>query len=266
VTDASLPALVLAGLGLAVLLMSMTWAVAMGVRNVSLVDVAWSLLFTPLAWLYIWVGGHDGPRQLLLAAMASVWSVRLGWHLLVRVVADHPREDSRYEQLRRDWAGTRVNARFFWFFQFQAIAAVVLSAPLVAVALYPATHVGGIHVAGLMVWLMGVVGEGVADWQLARFRARPGSRGEVCREGLWRYSRHPNYFFEWLVWCGYAVYALGSPGGWAALYAPALMLFILLKVTGVPTSEAASLRSRGEKYRAYQRVTSRFVPWFPRAV
>ena len=245
--------------------MSMSWVVATRVHNVSLVDVAWSLLFTPLAWLYIWVGGHDGPRQLLLAAMVTVWSVRLGWHLLVRIVADHPREDSRYEQLRRSWAGTRVNARFFWFFQAQAVAAVALSGPLMAVALDPAVRVAGLHVAALMLWFTGVVGEGVADWQLARFRARPGNRGEVCREGLWRYSRHPNYFFEWIVWCGYGVYALGSPAGWATLYAPALMLFILLKVTGVPTSEAASLRSRGEKYRAYQRVTSRFVPWFPRA-
>lgn len=263
-TDVSLPALLLSGLVLSVAVMSAVWALAMRVGNVSLVDVAWSLLFTPLAWLFLWIGGHDGARQLLLAGMVTAWSVRLGWHLLVRVVADHPREDSRYEQLRRAWAGTRVSARFFWFFQFQAVAAVVLAAPVVAVALDPSTRIGMLQAAGLGVWLAGLAGEAVADWQLARFRSRPASRGEVCREGLWRYSRHPNYFFEWVVWCGYGLYALGSPGGWVALYAPLLMLYILLRVTGVPTSEAAALRSRGEKYREYQRTTSAFVPWFPR--
>ena len=256
--------LALAGLGLSALWMSLAWLLAMRVRNVSLVDVAWSFLFTPLVWSYLWVTGQDGPRQTVLALAVTAWSVRLGWHLLVRVAADHPREDSRYEQLRRDWAGTRLSARFFAFFQFQALAAVVLSAPMVAVAMDPGSGFGAVQQIGAGLWLLGIAGESLADRQLARFRARPGTRGEVCQEGLWRYSRHPNYFFEWVVWCGFGVYALGSPGGWIALYAPALMLFILLRVTGVPTSESASLRSRGDKYRAYQRSTSVFVPWFPR--
>jgi steroid 5-alpha reductase family enzyme len=264
VTEVSLFILPASGLLLAAAVMSVVWAGSMTVRNASFVDVAWAFLFSLLAWQYLWITGHDGPRQLLLAAMTTGWSIRLAWHLLVRVVADHPREDSRYAQLRRDWHGTAIAARFFWFFQLQAVAAVLLSAPVIAVALDPATVVGPMQLSGAALWLIGVIGEAVADRQLARFRARPDSRGEVCREGLWRYSRHPNYFFEWVVWCGFGLYAAGSPGGWLALYAPVLMLIILLKVTGVPTSEAASLRSRGEKYRAYQRTTSSFVPWFPR--
>ncbi len=264
-TAVSLPALLLSGLLLASLVMAVTWAIAERVRNASLVDVAWSFLFTPLVWLYVWVGGQDGPRQILMATLVSIWSLRLGWHLLVRVMADHPREDSRYEQLRRDWAGTRVSARFFWFFQAQALAAVGLTGPMAVVAADPAMPIGAVQVAGALVWLAGVLGEGVADWQLARFRSHAGNRGEVCREGLWKYSRHPNYFFEWMVWCGFFVVALGSPGGVPTVYAPLLMLYILLAVTGVPTSEAASLRSRGDKYRDYQRTTSVFVPWFRRA-
>lgn len=264
VTDVSVLMLIASGLLLSASVMVLVWAASTAVQNASFVDVGWSFLFTLLAWQYLWLTGNDGARQLLLAAMTTVWSVRLGWHLLVRVLSDHPREDSRYAQLRRDWHGTAIAGRFFWFFQFQAVAAVVLSAPLVAVASDPAAAIGVVQLSAAALWLVGLTGEAVADRQLARFRARPENRGEVCREGLWRYSRHPNYFFEWVVWCGFGVYAAGSPGGWPALYAPVLMLIILLKVTGVPTSEAASLRSRGDKYRAYQRTTSAFVPWFPR--
>jgi steroid 5-alpha reductase family enzyme len=264
VTVVSLPALLLSGLALALVVMTLAWLLAERVRNASLVDVAWSFLFTPLVWLYVWVGGQDGPRQILMATLVSVWSLRLGWHLMVRVMADHPREDSRYEQLRRDWSGTRVSLRFFWFFQAQALAAVGLTGPMAVVAADSEMSIGSLQLAGAALWLFGVLGEGVADWQLSRFRSHPRNHGEVCREGLWRYSRHPNYFFEWVVWCGFFVVALGSPGGVPTIYAPLLVLYILLAVTGVPTSEAASLRSRGDKYRAYQRTTSVFVPWFPR--
>lgn len=102
----------------------------------------------------------------------------------------------------------------------------------------------------------------LADRQLARFRADPANKGKVCQAGLWNYSRHPNYFFEWLVWVGYAVFALGSPWGWLGLIAPALMLHFLLNVTGIPMTEELSLKSKGDAYRAYQRTTSAFVPWF----
>ena len=118
---------------------------------------------------------------------------------------------------------------------------------------------------GVAIWAIGVAGEAVADAQLARFRADPGHRGRTCRAGLWRYSRHPNYFFEWLTWWAYVAIAWGAPHGWVALFGPAVMLLFLFKVTGIPYTEAQALRSRGDDYRAYQRTTSAFVPWFPRA-
>jgi steroid 5-alpha reductase family enzyme len=109
-----------------------------------------------------------------------------------------------------------------------------------------------------------MLGESVADAQLNRFRANPANKGKTCRVGLWNFSRHPNYFCEWLVWVGYFVYALGSPGGWMAVYAPALMYLFLTRVTGIKATEEHALRSRGEDYRQYQRTTNAFFPWFPR--
>lgn len=109
------------------------------------------------------------------------------------------------------------------------------------------------------------MGESVADRQLDRFRRDPANKGRVCRVGLWRVSRHPNYFFEWLLWVAYFTFALASPGGWLTAYCPALMLYFLFRVTGIPTTEAQALRSRGDDYRECQRTTSAFVPWFRRA-
>ena len=110
----------------------------------------------------------------------------------------------------------------------------------------------------------GIVFEAVADWQLARFQRVPSLRGQVMDRGLWRYSRHPNYFFEWSAWLGFALLATSTPYGWIAWFAPAVMLYLLFKVTGIPATEAQALRSRGADYREYQRTTSVFVPWFPR--
>lgn len=113
--------------------------------------------------------------------------------------------------------------------------------------------------------MVALAGEALADRQLAAFKADPGSRGRACRAGLWRYSRHPNYFLEWLVWVAYAAFALTSPWGWTSAYAPLLMLFFLLRVTGIPMAEEQALRSRGADYREYQRTTSALFPWFPKA-
>jgi steroid 5-alpha reductase family enzyme len=195
--------------------------------------------------------------------MVTAWSLRLTVYLARRVAALHPEEDARYQDLRKAWAG-RLDLRFFVFFQAQALAAVIFSAPHAIAAVDPTPDLGPLELSGIALWLCGLAGESLADYQLARFKADPGRRGQVCRAGLWNYSRHPNYFFEWLVWCGFAVFALGSPYGALGLVAPALMLYTLLKVTGIPATEEAAVKRRGDAYRAYQRTTSAFVPWFPR--
>jgi steroid 5-alpha reductase family enzyme len=120
-------------------------------------------------------------------------------------------------------------------------------------------------IAGLILWLIGLTTEAIADAQLRRFKSQPTNRGQVCDRGLWRYSRHPNFFGEWLMWCAYALIASSAPDGYWAWFAPALMLLLITRVSGIPPTEAQSLRSRGDAYRAYQRRTSAFVPLPPRA-
>ena len=242
------------------LVMTAVWVTAVRMRNAGIVDVAWSANFTLLAGLYASVGGGLPARRLLIAIMTTVWSLRLAAHLYLRVRGDHPAEDGRYRQLRQHWA-PHADRRFFWFFQLQGALNVLLSLPMLLPALNPQPRITPLEWAGLALWTVALAGESVADRQLSRFRRDPANRGRTCRFGLWRWSRHPNYFFEWLVWVAYFVFALASPGGWVTVYSPLLMLYFLFRITGIPATEAQALRSRGDDYREYQRTTSAFAPW-----
>jgi cyclopropane-fatty-acyl-phospholipid synthase len=243
-------------------LMLLLWLLHLRLGNAAVVDPGWAASLALLGVLYALRGGGDPWRATLIAAMAAVWGVRLALHLLFSRVLGRP-EEGRYVALRQAWGG-RVAFKFLLFFQFQALIAVVLSVPLLLSALNPAPGLGGFEYAGLLMWGIGLAGEAAADRQLERFKSDPANRGRTCQVGLWRFSRHPNYFFEWLVWVGFAVFALGSPYGSLGLLAPLLMLYFLLRVTGIPATEAQALRTRGEEYRRYQQSTSAFVPWFPK--
>jgi len=239
------------------------WLLHVRIRNASIVDVAWSAGIGILAVLYAAVGTGDPARRTIAAAMGGVWSARLALYL-ARRVAGAP-EDARYQALRERWGGNTV-LKFLWFFLFQGILDVVLAVPFLLVSLNAVPGLGGFEIAGIGLWLVAVTGEAVADAQLKRFKADPANRGGICDRGLWRYSRHPNYFFEWLVWCAVALFALGTPWGWVSIACPAMMLHFLLRVTGIPMTEEHMLRTRGDAFRAYQRRTSAFVPLPPRGV
>lgn len=150
----------------------------------------------------------------------------------------------------------------FGFFQVQGVLLVVLSVPFLLACLNGQVGLSPLEYIGVVIWLMALTGESLADHQLKRFRANPANKGRVCQAGLWHYSRHPNYFFEWLVWVAFFVFAAASQWGWVTIYCPALMLFFLLKVTGIPMTEELSVKNKGDEYHAYQRSTSAFVPWF----
>ena len=142
-----------------------------------------------------------------------------------------------------------------------------LSIPAFVIASNPTASFSPWELVGLAVWALGYVIESVADSQKMLFLQRMSAAGEkdrVCDVGLWRYSRHPNYFFEWLIWVAFFVFALGSPWGWLALIGPASILYLLLRVTGIPLTEEQSIRSKGDAYRRYQQTTSAFIPWFPK--
>jgi steroid 5-alpha reductase family enzyme len=252
-------------LAIAVTGFAVTWAISVRIGNYGLLDVAWSYGVAVLAPLYAWTApaAAEGAvlRKWLLVAIGVAWSVRLGTHILVRVVRHHPAEDPRYQTLRRRWPGP---LRFLGFFELQAALVVIFSLPFLLVSFNTAPAFAPLEIAGLATAIVALVGEAVADLQLQRFKRDPANAGKVCQAGLWHYSRHPNYFFESLIWWAFFLVALDAPHGWMTVACPLLMLYFLFQVTGIPLTEEHALRGKGAAYREYQRTTSAFVPWFRR--
>lgn len=243
-------------------MMLVLWLIHFPLRNASIVDPGWAAGVALLAIIYAVLGGGYRVRSLLIASMAAIWGFRLALYLLSTRVIGHP-EEGRYVQLRREW-GSNISLKFLAFFEFQALLCILLSVPFLAAASNSEARLSAIEWAGFAVWMIAFSGEAASDAQLHAFKSDPANRGKTCRVGLWRYSRHPNYFFEWLIWVAFALFALGSPYGYLSLASPALMLYFLFRVTGIPATEAQALRTKGEDYRQYQQTTSAFVPWFPR--
>jgi steroid 5-alpha reductase family enzyme len=254
-------ALLLIGLAISCTYFAVVWAISVRIRNYGLLDVAWSYGVAILAPMYAWFAPGEPLRKWLLAGVGFAWSLRLGTYILVRVVRHHPAEDPRYQTLRKRWPGA---GRFLLFFELQAALVAVFSLPFLFASFNRSPALAPIEIAGLALALAALVGETVADLQLAAFKRLASSKGRVCQVGLWRYSRHPNYFFEALIWWAFFVVASGSPYGWIAIVCPLSMLYFLLRVTGIPLTEEYAVKSKGEEYREYQRVTSAFVPWFRR--
>lgn len=243
-------------------LMLLLWLLHLPLRNASVVDPGWAFGIAIVAVIDALSGGGRRFRAHLMMAMVVFWGVRLGLYLLLNRVIGHP-EEGRYQELRRQWK-TNIPLKFLAFFEFQAVLCVLLSGPFLAVGMNSAPELSWLEVAGVAIWLVAIIGEIASDLQLAAFKKDPANKGRLCNVGLWRYSRHPNYFFESLVWIAWAIYALDSPWGWIGILSPALILYFLLRVTGIPATEAQALRSRGDAYREYQRTTSMFIPWFPK--
>jgi steroid 5-alpha reductase family enzyme len=254
---------VLLGATILSLMQAGLWVLQVRTRNAGWVDVGWALGLAIMAILAATLGSAPVERRVLVALLGGLHGLRLGLHLWHRVATD-PQEDGRYQAIRAAWK-TGVNLKFFAFFQGQALLDVLLGMPFLLAAWNPRAGLHPLEWAAAAVWLVAWIGETVADRQLRRFKAQAGHGGLTCRAGLWRYSRHPNYFFEWLVWVSYLLLAWSAPWGWTAILCPALMLYFLLQVTGIPYTEAQSLRSRPEDYARYQRETSAFIPWFPKA-
>jgi steroid 5-alpha reductase family enzyme len=236
------------------------WLIAQRTRNAGIVDVGWAASFTlAIAW-FVHAAATGPAAYAPLAITVAAWSLRLTAHLVARGAATGP-EEGRYEELRRRWS-PHASRAFFIFFQAQAALTAFLCLSLIAPFLHaPHAHLTWLRWLGTAVSAVGILGESLADWQLSRFRRAHAGQKLVCDVGLWRYSRHPNYFFEWLVWVGYALHGLAYPTGWLALSGQALILTSIWKVTGIPATEEQALRSRGDAYRRYQATTSAFVPW-----
>jgi steroid 5-alpha reductase family enzyme len=256
-------ALAAIGLSLSVLMM-LAWIVQQRTGNSGWVDTIWTYSVGLVSAIVAVWPLHSGlpARQALAAGLVLLWSGRLGTHIALRSLG--AANDPRYASYAQEW-GTAAARRMFAFLQAQALASVPLAFAVFLAARAPQPTLRIEDYVGAAIALAAIVGEAVADEQLRRFKAYPANAGRVCDVGLWRWSRHPNYFFEWLGWIAYPVIALSPayPWSWASLAAPAIMYWILVHATGIPPLEAQMLRSRGDRYRAYQAKTSPFFPLPP---
>jgi steroid 5-alpha reductase family enzyme len=251
-------------------LMALAWAVQQRTGNSGWVDTIWTFAVGLVgAGSALWPAAAAAPnaRQWLVAGLVAAWSLRLGIHIALRTggISDDP----RYAAFTSEW-GVDAPRRMFIFLQNQALGSIPLAFAIFVAARFPQPPLRLQDFFGALILLVGIAGEALADAQLKKFRNDPANAGKVCDAGLWRWSRHPNYFFEWFGWLAYPVIALSTgyplsyPWGWASLLAPAFMYWILVHVTGIPPLEAQMLRSRGARYRDYQARTSQFFPLPPK--
>jgi steroid 5-alpha reductase family enzyme len=252
-------------------LMAGAWVVQQRTGNSGWVDTIWTFslgLVGAVSALWPIGGAAPNARQWLVAALVAIWSLRLGLHIAVRTsgISDDP----RYAAFAKEW-GVDSPRKMFVFLQNQGFGSIPLVFSIFVAARFPSDVLRVQDYLGVLILFAGIAGEALADAQLKRFRTDQANKGRVCDIGLWRWSRHPNYFFEWFGWLAYPVIAL-SPyyaWGWATLLAPAFMYWILVHVTGIPPLEEQMLRSRGERYRDYQARTSMFFllpPQTPKGV
>ncbi len=257
---------------IAVLLQSMAlsaimigaWIVQQKSGNSGWVDTIWTFglgLVGVIAALAPIGLGETGSRQILVAVLVALWSLRLGVHIANRSAGIS--DDPRYAELIKGW-GADASRQMFWLLQKQALVSIPLATSILIAAHNPAPELRPQDWLGLAVLLLAIAGEAVADHQLRRFRVDPANRNKVCDVGLWRWSRHPNYFFEWLGWIAYPLIAIDLAGeyplGWIAIAGPICVYWLLRHVSGVPPLEEQMLRSRGDAYRRYQTRTSAFFP------
>ncbi|TGK32592.1 DUF1295 domain-containing protein [Leptospira gomenensis] len=246
-------------------LMTILWWIGKRSGNYSIVDVGWGLCISAAAVVYYNLSDGYPLRSAWITALVAIWGWRLSLFILVtRAFSGH--EDPRYTAFRAEY-GDQVDRKFFVnVFQLQGILAVLLSLPFVFPNLNDNPNDNPFETAGILLFVLSLLGESIADFQLNEFRKKTENKGKVCDVGLWRYSRHPNYFFEWLIWVAFGIYSLGSPYGWLGLLSPIAMFVLLTKVTGIPLNEVGQLKSKGELYREYARKTNAFFPWFPKKV
>ncbi len=238
------------------------WVIQRRTRDAGIVDVIWAASLGVAALAAAATGEGDPIRRLIVGFIGSLWSLRLSIYLYVDRILRADHEDGRYLMLREQW-GDGAQRWFLIFFQVQAFFVLAFATPFF-VAAHNTTPFGWLDAAAIAIWSAALTGESIADRQLARFRADPAKKGSTCKEGLWAYSRHPNYFFEWIHWWSYVLLSIGSVWWWLSPAAALFMLFLLFYVTGIPYTEKRAIVSRGDDYRNYQQTTSVFIPWFPK--
>jgi len=250
-------------------IMAGAWLIQQRTGNSGWVDTIWTFGLGAVGFASALTPLGDsstlGARQVATAVLILCWALRLGVHIARR--SHGITDDPRYAEMTHQW-GTDAPRRMFWLLQKQAWVAIPLAMAVFLAAHNPLPLLYPQAIVAVIVLAVALIGEAAADHQLRQFKANPANKGRVCDAGLWAWSRHPNYFFEWLGWLAYPLLAIdvaGSYGwGWIALLAPACMYWLLVYVSGIPPLEEHMLRSRGNAFRDYQARTSAFFPWPPR--
>ncbi|MBA3721344.1 MAG: DUF1295 domain-containing protein [Parachlamydiaceae bacterium] len=250
------------------LFMILFWMIFTIQRKVSLVDIAWGLSFIIANLIYFIIGQGFVWRKMLVMILVAVWASRLVIHLINRFRISQ--DDPRYTQLLGEQGSfltgiANYNFKVLCLFLFQGLLVTVLSIPFAIMNENAMFFFETTEVFGILIWMVGFIGETIADFQLMQFKKNPANLTNVLQEGLWKYSRHPNYFFEWIIWIGYCVMAFSSSWGFLAIISPIMILYLLFKVSGIPLAEQESIRTKGDAYRDYQSRTSVFFPWFYRS-
>ena len=237
------------------------WLISLAYKNVTIVDSLWGLGFVLIAWLTFFMADGYYGRQVLIVALVTAWGLRLCLYLSWRNWGKG--EDHRYGEWRRKSADWFWLVSLFKVFMLQALVLwiISLSIQIGQSALKP-NPLTWLDILGTVVWTAGFIFESVGDWQLARFKSDPANAGHVMDRGLWAYTRHPNYFGEFLVWWGIFLIALSTPNSWWAILSPTVVTAVLLKMTGIPLTEKALVENR-PGYREYIERTSAFFPWIP---
>ncbi|MCW8471570.1 DUF1295 domain-containing protein [Fluoribacter gormanii] len=243
-----------------ILQMSFMWGLYRILKNPSVVDVSWSLGLMVSGLIYLSLTTLN-TRTLIIGCLLILWALRLAIYLwYTRIRKGHV--DKRYLELSSNWK-ISPSLGFFINFQLQGLLILIISSVFFLISKSGLTHISLLDSIAFCIILVGIMGETLADLQLQRFKTR--HKGEVCNEGLWNYSRHPNYFFDWLSWMGFALFAIQSNIGYLSILSPLLLYVIFTRMTG-PLTERGSIQSRGQKYIAYQKQTSMFFPWFKKKI
>lgn len=237
----------------------LAWLISLVKRDVSIVDSLWSLMFLLAATVYAALVPALGTRFYFIAVLVLIWALRLSLYITWRNWGED--EDPRYQAIRRNNEPQFEFKSVYIVFGLQAVLAWIIATPL-AVAITGSSAPGWLDAAGMTLWVVGMVFQGVGDWQLARFKMDPGNRGKVMDRGLWRYTRHPNYFGETCVWWGFYLIAAAA-GGWWSLFAPVLITVLLLRISGVALLEK-DIQQRRPAYRQYRERTNAFIPGPPK--
>lgn len=255
------PVLTLAGICWAACaaIMILVWLWAYKIRNAGVVDIFWAFNFTVIAGISYFLGEGMEFRRMLICGLIGLWSLRLGFYLLNRVGSHLKEEEGRYKALREGWA-PNADRTFFGFFQMQAVSNIFLAFPVFLMSSNTDPNFYITELVGAILLFMAILGEGLSDYQLQAFKSDPVNKGKVCQRGFWNYSRHPNYFFQLMIWISVFVLAIASPWGILSIACPLSIGFLIFKVTGIPMTEEQALRSKGDLYREYQRTTSAFIP------